>query len=138
MLALLIASFAVQASPVQSGNGIIGVWIGESICVNLAIAPHCKNEKIRYSFKAGANTVEPTHLVAEKFVSGRYEVMYEMDFAIDPKSKTWFHDFDSAQGKCRWQYRVSGNRLVGEVILLGSGSPLRKVAAIQNGVTATP
>jgi len=126
-----LASQAAFAGDLAQGD-VLGTWVGASTCVNLTIAPNCKDETIRYSFSIGKNTAEPVHLVAEKIVGERYQVMYEIDLAFDATGKVWRHDFQSAQGASRWVYRIAGNRLDGEVLQLATRLPMRKVVATRS------
>lgn len=131
--ALCVAALAAAAGALAAGkphaHAIDGRWTGTSLCTNLAVAPHCKDESVRYTFAPGGNAAEPTHLVAEKIVAGKYEVMYEMDFRFDAASGEWRHDFTAPKDWYRWSYRLVEGRLLGEVRELASGAQVRSVVA---------
>lgn len=126
-IAALAAAAGVGAAETMDAHAIEGRWAGTSLCTNLAVAPHCKDESVRYTFAPGGNSAEPTHLVAEKIVAGKYEVMYEMDFLFDAASASWRHDFTAANDRYRWSYRLVGGRLLGETRELATGAQVRSV-----------
>jgi hypothetical protein len=129
-----VAAATILASPILAQEtvaaaAILGEWRGESLCTNLALAPACKDEKIRYVFTAVKDTTPRFHLVAEKLVGGTYQRMYEIDLDHSPANNRWEHEFNTSQLKLRWEYRVEGPALSGVVVVRHSGEVLRKVTA---------
>ena len=110
-------------------SAIEGRWTGTSTCTDLVAAPHCHDEIVRYTFAPGTNRTEPIHLVAEKIVAGRYEVMYEMDFRYDPATASWRHDWIAQAAWYRWSYRIVDGHLRGEVRQLATDARVRSVSA---------
>jgi len=129
--AAVLASCAGSASAADPSAqaAIEGRWAGTSTCTDLNVAPHCHDELVRYTFAPGPSRTNPIHLVAEKIVAGRYEVMYEMDFRYDSASESWRHDWVAQQAWYRWSYRIVAGRLHGEVRQLASNAQVRSVAA---------
>jgi len=126
---LLSCAMCAPAANPPADAAIAGRWTGTSTCTDLVAAPHCHDEVVRYTFAPGANKAEPVHLVAEKIVAGRYEVMYEMDFRHDAASGSWRHDWIAQGAWYRWSYRIVDGHLRGEVRQLATNAQVRSVTA---------
>jgi sulfatase modifying factor 1 len=113
--------------PPDPRSTLVGEWRGTSLCVDLTLAPACKDEIVRYTFSAAPDG-RSTHLVADKIVAGRFELMGEMDLA--PTDGEWRYELRPRSGEAlRWSFRPNGRRLAGELIRAADGARLRAVEA---------
>ena len=116
---LVFASAQTQPAP------ITGEWRGTSTCVNLTLAPACKDEVVRYIV-----TASPTgmHVVADKLVAGRYESMGDIDLVA--AGAEWRFDFTPRGGaQVRWAFRMNGTALAGTLTQVSDGALVRVVSA---------
>jgi GNAT superfamily N-acetyltransferase len=128
VLFALAAALPARAAD-AAGDRILGEWRGTSTCTNRELAPACKDETVRYVFTRREGTANGYHQVAEKLVSGSFEVMGEMDFDYSEADGTWSHTFDARTcPRCTWWYRLDGGKLVGG-LASASGETLRKAEA---------
>jgi formylglycine-generating enzyme required for sulfatase activity len=108
-------------------TALAGEWRGTSLCVDLARAPNCKDEIVRYTFTP-ASDGRSAHLVADKIVAGRFEPMGEMD--VSPAGGEWRYELRTRSGEAlRWSFRPNGRRLAGELTRAADGARLRAVEA---------
>jgi len=125
---------ALAASPPSSpaGNRIRGEWRGTSQCVNLVLAPACKDETVRYVFTGPIGGTNKYHVAADKLVGKSYQPMGEIDLKYDAADSTWTGALDVPSCKgCRWWFRVRGSRLTGGLTTAAQDT-LRKVMATRH------
>ena len=120
---------AAGEAAVTGGSRIVGEWRGSSTCLNLQVAPACKDEIVRYVFSASSSDPNTFHVVADKLIAGAYQPMGEFDLLYSDKDGEWTYQFDSPNcPHCRWWYRVDSSGLTGG-IFNQAGIALRKVSA---------
>jgi hypothetical protein len=132
-VSVLVAQIAPAPRPAQA---IVGVWRGESACVNRQLAPACTDEQVQYIVTAPTAQPDTVHLNAQKRVEGTYETMYEIELAFDTATHEWRYDFETARCQCRWTYSLRGTVLVGAVIERRNGGRMRAVRATRYRTSA--
>ena len=132
VLLLLFAASAATSAIDPSGKRICGEWRGTSRCTNLALAPSCKDETVRYVFTGPIGGKNTYHAAADKLVGKDYRPMGEMDFTYDARDSTWSSPLDVPSCKeCRWRFRIRGSQLIGG-LNSGAQDTLRSVIAIRH------
>src|SRR5690242_7856055 len=112
LLFLLTAMLAASPPSDPAGNRIRGEWRGTSKCMNLALAPACKDETTRYVFTGPARGTY--RVSADKLVGTKYLWMGDIDLTYDAADSTWSGPLDVWSCKdWRWWFRVRGSRLTG-------------------------
>ena len=126
-LALPCTALPEGAAP-PPADAILGEWRGTSTCIDRVVAPACNDEVIRYVFTRRESPMEPIHLAADKLVGSEFQPMYEMDFAYEATTSSWFHRFET-RAKAEWRYRLAQRQLEGQATDLASKARVRQVAA---------
>ena len=122
---LLFVSAQTQPAP------ITGEWRGTSTCVNLTLAPACKDEVVRYIVSASPTGM---HVGADKLVAGRYESMGDIDLVA--AGGEWRFDFTPrGAAPVRWAFRLTGSTLSGTLTQVSDGALLRTVTAVHPKTT---
>ena len=131
LLSVMFAALAASPPSNPAGNRIRGEWRGTSQCMNLALAPACKDETVRYVFTGPIGT-NKYHVAADKLVAKNYQPMGEFDLTYGPADSTWTFVLDVPSCKeCRWWFRVRGSRLTGGLTTAAQDT-LRKVMATRH------
>lgn len=125
-LALPTGLALIPGPAAQNPRAILGHWEGRSVCVEAPWNSACNNEDVVYSFVPAKRGVL---LHASKIVAGRPEPMYDLEFTYAAARGAWDGDFANARVRIRWTYEVSGDTLVGQVVMLPSQVVGRHVVA---------
>lgn len=126
-LFLILSAAVLLAGP----RDIRGHWVGTSTCIKADWNSACNDEQVLYDFAAGADS-DHVILHASKLVNGVAQPMYDLPFTYDAAATQWNGDFANSRVKIRWSYRVHGDSLAGEVVLLPSGQVGRHVVAARH------
>jgi len=131
-LGLYAGASALSAQETQrQASAILGTWEGTSICVDLKLAPACKDEVVIYEFTAGAGGL--VHLAADKVVNGERGRMYDADFSYDPVKRRWSYEFNNGRYHGLWWYQLDGDKAHGQLDDVASGKQVRKVEVRKKG-----
>jgi hypothetical protein len=112
------------SAPIAPAALILGIWRGTSTCVKADWNAACNDETVRYDFRPSATRAGGTLMHAEKLVNGAFEPMGDLEFVFDSAAGAWVGDFRNARVSIRWSFRVLGDSLAGQVVML----PERRVA----------
>jgi hypothetical protein len=128
-MTLLLGTSTPTRLPSTDPEGILGRWRGRSTCVPAAWNSTCHDEEVRYNFVPAAS--DPTHamLHASRFVQGRAESMYDIEFSYMPATARWEGDFTNSRVHIRWSYRLRGDSLWGAATILPNLQIARRVVA---------
>jgi hypothetical protein len=125
---VLLAAGIASAGGKGDLAGFLGTWRGTSTCVNLKVAPACKDEtvvyEVRRSDKAGAAI-----LAADKIVEGKRLPMGELEFVYSDKDGCWRSEFTTPRTHGIWCLVVEGRNLTGSLRDLPENAEVRKVQA---------
>lgn len=121
-LVLAAAGIAAYTFPPPTGD-----WEGESMCVDRAHFPACKDEHVLYRFGSGPKPGKPFILPADKLVAGKFERMGEIELRYDPQRGDLFGEFQNRKFHGRWEFHVQGTRITGRLFDLASKRTVRKI-----------
>jgi hypothetical protein len=130
--ALLVAAAACCFSPVWSARALanppsaVGTWTGESICADKN-RPACKNEVVVYRIEEISGRPGVLLLFADKIIEGKRDPMGKLECGYDEAAGTLSCEFTRRQTRGLWQYKVSGDRMEGTLVLLPDKTLGRRV-----------
>ena len=90
-MCILSLAAACSAQKTLKVDDVLGDWTGESKCENND--GFCHDEVVLYHFTRVGTETKKVHLVAEKLISGKWDVMYEHDIAFDGPKGTLSDEF---------------------------------------------
>lgn len=122
---VLLAAAPAAVFGGETSSDILGVWRGESICVDREIAPACKDEVLIFEFTPESGKPGEVHLKADKIVNGERMAMGEMTFHRTEKG-AWESEFKNARFHGVRAYTVSGDELKGTLTDVPTGKLIRK------------
>ena len=128
LLATLLWGVPLHA---QSPSNIVGDWHGTSTCVKAGWNAACHDERIVYAVTPSTATHGEVTLRASKIVGDSLDWMGDIELAYDSLSGRWAGDFQNSRVHIRWSYRVQGDSLTGDLVLLPAGQVGRNVAAVR-------
>lgn len=105
---LLLALSAQQPTKVAD---LVGVWEGESVCVNHKVAPNCHDEHVQYVVTKSKSG--DAHFVANKLVDGKWEWMGDLEFRYDRDRHQWRADYKNSRVTVRWEFEAEKDRIKG-------------------------
>jgi len=133
--ALLISAIAISLNSTQicrastlrvsAVGSVLGTWKGESICVGNRAA--CKNEIAVYRFEAIPGKSNVVLLFADKIIEGQRVPMGKLEFQYNEATGELSCDFSRGQTHGLWQFKVSGDTMVGTLVLLPDKELVRDV-----------
>lgn len=126
---VLLALAAAAPLDAQSPPAILGTWQGTSTCVKASWNAACNDERIVYVVAPAAGKPGQVTLRASKIVGDSLDWMGDLDLAYDTLSGRWSGDFQNTRVHIRWSYRVVGDSLTGNVVMIPSGQVGRNVVA---------
>src|SRR6185295_7991392 len=85
----------------------------------------CHDEVVQYRFEPVPAIPDSVHLVAEKLVNGRFEVMGELNLGYEPGSRSWLGEYRNSRVDILWRYRIRGKELIGTLVNLPDSTRLR-------------
>ncbi|HJQ22950.1 MAG TPA: hypothetical protein VKA60_03465 [Blastocatellia bacterium] len=112
------------ASPLAP-PAVLGTWKGESLCVGNR--PACKNEVVVYRFEAVPGQADVVVLLADKIIEGRRVPMGKLEFQNDEAKGELSCEFTRGQTRGLWQFKVTGERMEGTLMLLPDKEVVRRV-----------
>jgi hypothetical protein len=107
---------ALSRSALPLPPSVIGTWHGESICKG--DHPACKNEEVVYRFELVAGKLGVVTLLADKIIDGKREPMYKLEFQYDDAKGTLVCEFTRRQTHGLWEYKITGDKMEGTLMLL--------------------
>lgn len=116
-------TLAIPAHPMLPS--VIGTWHGQSICVG--DHPACKNEEVVYRFEAVAGKPGLVTLLADKIIDGKREPMGALEFQYDQAKGTLSGEFTRRQTHGLWEFKLTGDKIEGTLVLLPDKSVARRV-----------
>jgi hypothetical protein len=135
LLAVLILMIAVALNPnrictayslpLGVAGSVLGTWKGESSCTGNR--PACKNEVAVYRFEAVPGKSDFVLQFADKLIDGQRIPMGKLEFQYNEKTGELSSDFTRGQTHGLWQFKVSGETMVGTLVLLPSKELVRDV-----------
>jgi hypothetical protein len=135
LLALFISVIATSlnpngiciAAPLPLGvaGSVLGTWKGESSCTGNR--PACKNEVVVYRFEAIPGKSDVVLQFADKIIEGQRVPMGKLEFQYNEKTGELSSDFTRGQTHGLWQFKLSGETMVGTLVLLPSEELVRDV-----------
>jgi hypothetical protein len=130
--ALLVAAVAFCFSQVWSSRACanppsaVGTWTGESVCTDKN-RPACKNEVVVYRIEEISGKQGMLLLLADKIIEGKRDPMGKLECKYDEAAGTLSCEFTRRQTHGLWQYKVSGDRMEGTLVLLPDKTVGRRV-----------
>lgn len=123
ILGLGITGLAQKLTP----DSVIGDWTGESKCQGSNT--FCRDEVVLYHFTRIGDKAEKVHLAADKLVTGKWELMSEMDFTIDPRERTLTTEFPIPRtgGRGTLTLTVVGDKMDGVMMIYPENEIGRKI-----------
>lgn len=106
-------AFVALAVADLTHKDVVGNWEGESICVNLKVAPACKNEHVIYHISSVANKSNQVQVNADKVVNKVPVPMGEITLTINGKASTLSSDMTYNGNRLLWDFEVKGDRMNG-------------------------
>lgn len=113
---------------------ILGRWHGHSICVKAPWNAACNDEEVFYDFVPGKADSSTILLHASKLVAGHAEWMGDLDLSYVADRASWDGEFSNSRVHIRWSYRLRGDSLEGEVVMLPTLQVARHVVAWRDSV----
>ena len=130
---VLLATFGILALTLTacaqklSVTDVAGDWTGESKCQGSN--RFCHDEVVLYHFTPIKGDDKKIHLAADKLVGGKWELMGEMDFAIDAAASTLTTEFPIPRtgGKGVLTFKVRGHKMDGVMMIYPENEVGRKI-----------
>src|SRR5262245_4971334 len=105
---------------------LLGTWRGTSTCVNLKVAPACKDETVVYEVRSSEKPATAI-LKADKIVDDQRVPMGELEFVYDAKEACWRSEFRTARVHAVWCLTVVGRTMTGHLRDIPSNADVREV-----------
>ena len=105
---------------------VLGTWKGKSLCVGNR--PACKAEVVVYRFEEVPGKPGVVVLLADKIIEGRRVPMGKLEFQNDEAKGELSCEFSRGQTHGLWQFKVTGERMEGTLVLLPGREQVRRVA----------
>lgn len=130
LLLPLLLLLAVPSGP----HAILGRWHGHSICVKAPWNAACNDEEVFYDFIAEQADSGRILQHASKLVAGHAEWMGDLELSYMADRAGWAGEFSNGRVHIRWSYRLRGDSLEGEVVMLPTLQVARHVVAWRDSV----
>jgi len=106
----------------SSPEAIVGSWQGSSRCVNLELAPACKDETVIFDAKK-ADAEGAIALTGSRLVDGKPEPMGgPLEFKYDGSAGCWRTEFETPRLHGAWCLEVRGDDLTGSFDQIPGGA----------------
>jgi len=115
-----VMTFNVLHEPLRQ---VLGTWAGTSTCVGNRSA--CKDENVVYRFAPIDGRSSRVRLFADKVIEGKRVPMGALDFTTSKDRLSCEFKRGSAHGL--WEFTVSGDSIVGTLVLLPGRDLARRV-----------
>ncbi|MBS1792120.1 MAG: hypothetical protein JST85_30720 [Acidobacteria bacterium] len=106
---------------------VVGVWKGESICVNKEKFPACNDEQVVYHIKKSAAASDQVTIAADKIVHGKAEEMGVLDFKYDSEKGSLVCEFSSNTRKSIFEFTVKADSMEGTLKALPDSTLIRRI-----------
>lgn len=114
IVALLgVSTFLALAFAQFSTKDVTGNWEGESKCVNLKVAPACKDEHVIFHITGIPKKPGSVRVQASKVVDKQEEEMGDLVFTIDPKTSSITNEFVNKGSHGLWKLTIKGDSMTG-------------------------
>jgi hypothetical protein len=123
------------ASPLAQPSAL-GTWKGESLCVGNH--PSCKNEVVVYRFEEAPGKAGVVLLLADKIIEGQRVPMGKLEFQNDEAKGELSCEFTRGQTHGLWQFKITGDRMEGTLVLLPNKELVRRVGVKKVRAEALP
>lgn len=114
----------------------LGTWTGQSLCVG--DRPGCKDEVLVYRFEAVPGAKGEVLQLADKIIDGARVPMGKLTFAYRRSTGELSSDFTVGRMHGLWRYTVTGDSLVGTLVLLPERKLVRRVTATRVADSQVP
>lgn len=126
LFAAMVANWAFASSAIAAPcTSLAGTWLGMSHCGDLAAAPSCKEERVRYRIAAAGTGLA---MQAERAAATGFVPMGDGHLICDGGQGLWVWDIVTPNFRGRWSFGRAGDALTGE-LRLDNGSVTRRVEA---------
>jgi hypothetical protein len=108
-------------------DDVVGDWTGDSKCQGTNT--FCHDEVVLYRFTSIKTDAAKVHLAADKLVAGKWQLMGEMDFAIDAAKNTLTTEFPIPRtgGKGVLTFAVTGGTMDGVMMIYPENEVGRRI-----------
>jgi hypothetical protein len=114
-------------------GAIMGWWHGTSTCVTASWNAGCHDETTVYHFLPTSPDSIRATVQGFKIVEGQRDSMGELPVTFVPDAQEWKATFITRSGGDRWNFRVHGDTLLGELVAGPGGQVARHVVAVREG-----
>lgn len=114
---------------IAAEDSILGRWSGSVTCVRAPWNAGCHDDAVRYEFVRVSEGDVGIVLHASRRAADRWVPVFELPVRWWPNARLWSCDDMNVRGPLRWEYRVSGDSLVGLVRQLPDGTVARTMIA---------
>lgn len=134
---LLLVPFLATGLPKVLGaqatrpGAIMGWWHGTSTCVKASWNAACKDEVVVYEFAPSSPDSIRSTVHAFKLVAGQRDSMGALPVTFMPDDQAWNAEIATARGDIRWSFRLQGESLLGQLVLLPGMQVARHVVALR-------